>query len=67
VRNGLVGRIELGQTKMAKMFGGVLYMGVATRFQHPYYQVTYGDGDTEEQTGREEARILELKRQRGLV
>jgi hypothetical protein len=61
VRNGLIGRIELGQAKMAKILGGVLYMGVATRFQHPYYQVTNGDGDTEEQTDREEARILKLR------
>jgi hypothetical protein len=36
-------------------------MVVITRFQHPYYQVTYEDGDTEEHTGRELARILKLK------
>jgi len=61
VRYGLFGCIELGQTEVAKMLGGVLYMGVITRFQHPYYQVTYEDGDTEEHTGRELARILKLK------
>jgi hypothetical protein len=62
VRYGLVGCIELGQTEVAKMLGGVLYMGVITRFQHPHYQqVTYEDGDTEEHTGRELARILKLK------
>jgi thioredoxin-related protein len=61
VRHGLVGCIELGQTEVAKMLGGVLYMGVITRFQQPQYQVTYEDGDTEEHTGRELARILKLK------
>ena len=48
VQQGLVGCIELGQTEAAKMFGGVLYKGIVTRFQHPYYQVTYADGDVEE-------------------
>jgi hypothetical protein len=61
VRQGLVGCIELGQTEAAKMFGSVLYKGIVTRFQHPYYQVTYADGDVEEYTGRELARILKFK------
>ena len=56
VRQGLVGCIELGQTEAAKMFGGVLYKGIVTRFQHPYYQVTYADGDVEEYTGRDVGR-----------
>jgi hypothetical protein len=42
-----------------RQFFGVLYMGIVTRFQHLYYQVTYGDGDTKEHTGREPA--LKLK------
>ena len=58
VRQGLVGCIELGQTEAAMMFGGFLYKGIVTRFQHPYYQVTYADGDVEEYTEREWARIL---------
>ena len=56
VQQGLVGCIELGQTEAAKMFGGVLYRGIVTRFQHPYYQVTYADGDVEEYTGRDVGR-----------
>ena len=61
MRQGLVGCIELGQTEAAMMFGGVLYRGIVTRFQHPYYQVTYEDGDVEEYTGRELACILKFK------
>jgi hypothetical protein len=61
VRHGFVGCIELGQTEVAKMVGGVLYMGVVTRFQQPHYQVTYEGDDTEEHTGRKLARILKLK------
>ena len=61
VRHGLVGCIKLGQTTVAKMLGGVLYMGIITRFQQPHYQVMYEGSDTEEHTGRELARILKLK------
>jgi hypothetical protein len=60
VRNGLVGRIELGQTEMAKIVCG-LCMVVTTCFQHPYCQVTCEDGETEKHTGREKARTLKLK------
>jgi hypothetical protein len=66
LRNGLVGRIELGQTETAKMLGGVLYIEVATPFQHPYYQVTYEDGDTKEHTGRDKTCILKLKVNKGV-
>jgi hypothetical protein len=58
--SGVVGCVEIGSTKVRKVFGGRPFWGTVTRFHHPFYLVEYDDGDRAEYTGKELAPILRL-------
>ena len=57
---GRVACIRLGRTRVSKVFGSKQYLGTATRFRRPWFNVNYNDGNKEELSGHELARIVML-------
>jgi hypothetical protein len=56
----VVGCVDVGSTKVRKVFGGRPFWDTVTRFRHPFYLVEYVDGDKAEYMGKQLAPILRL-------